>query len=78
MTYIAQYKSCGSMVRSLATTAVIPDLYGVCGMTENSVLPSAPSETAGDSQGETEQTAGAGRVGVGAWTLAVAALWLLL
>ena len=78
MTYIAQYKNCGSMVRSLTTTDSIPDLYGVCGLTEYSVLPSAPSET-GDAGGEREQAASAGKmgVGVGVWVLVVAAWWVL-
>lgn len=39
MTYIAQYKTCGTMVRSLVSTDAIPALYGVCGLTENSILP---------------------------------------
>ena len=78
MTYIAQYESCGSMVRSLTTTDAIPDLYGVCGLTENSVLPPEPSETAEDrAAGESEVTGAAARSGVGAWALAVAAWWLL-
>ena len=39
MTYIAQYKNCGTMVRSLVSTDAIPAMYGVCGLTENSVPP---------------------------------------
>ena len=73
MTYIAQYKNCGSTVTPLSTTDAIPALYGVCGLTGNSELPSAPAET---DAGE-DQTGGAGRRGLSVWGLFAVAAWLM-
>lgn len=71
MTYIAQYENCGSMVRSLVSIDVIPALYGACGLTDDSVLPtelepeSGPeSESEEGDRGEGEREGeGNGQVG---------------
>lgn len=74
MTYMAQYENCGSTVTSLASTDAIPDLRGACGLAENTAPPEAPSETEGTG-GET--SGGAGRRGLGAWVVLVAAWWFV-
>lgn len=59
MTYMAQYKNCGTMIRSLVSTDAVPAMYGVCGPTENPV-PSAELEPESKSDSDEADSAEGG------------------
>ncbi|SPO03075.1 related to secreted aspartic protease (barrierpepsin precursor) [Cephalotrichum gorgonifer] len=79
MTYMSQYKNCGSQVRSLASSDEIPALYGLCGLTENSVLPWEENNRASGPGEAAAETGGAARRVGGTWAgiLLVVAWWLV-
>jgi len=43
---MAQYANCGAMVKPITTPTDIPTFYGLCGLTENSVVPEDSTVTA--------------------------------
>ncbi|PKS13340.1 hypothetical protein jhhlp_000111 [Lomentospora prolificans] len=58
MAYMAQYANCGAMVKPINTPTDISTFYGLCGLTENSVLPGT------NASAETDSTVGNSGQGV--------------